>query len=310
MNDSPEIKFIPPHPLKTAVLFMIFNRPDTTKQVFEAIREAKPPRLYIAADGARRDREGEAQKVEDARKIASNVDWDCEVKILFRDENLGCKYAVSGSITWFFEHEEQGIILEDDCLPSQSFFWFCEELLERYRGDLRVGHISGYNHFPNRVKYSDYFFSLFPGIWGWGTWKNRWKTYDVEISHFKNSEEELKSMFLDKRVFKYYSNIYSNIKLVDTWDYQWTYNLLMQRFLSIRPSYNLVTNIGFGKWATHTKSNNIAIMNNKGVELGVDNFKSPKWILPNIKEDKFFFKNRCCNSVYQRILRKMKNVYV
>jgi len=137
--------FTPPHPLNTAVLFLVFNRPDTTKQVFEKIREAQPPRLYVAADGTREDRPGEAEKCEEVRKIATSVDWDCEVYPLFRDENLGCKYAVSGAITWFFENEEMGIILEDDCLPSQSFFWFCEELLERYRWDMRVGLITGFN---------------------------------------------------------------------------------------------------------------------------------------------------------------------
>ena len=115
--------FIPKKPLETAVLFLVFNRLDTTKQVFEAIRKAKPPRLYIAADGPRESKEGEAEKVKAVREyVMSNINWDCEVKTLFRDKNLGCKYAVSGAIDWFFENEEMGIILEDDCLPSQSFF--------------------------------------------------------------------------------------------------------------------------------------------------------------------------------------------
>jgi len=113
---------------------MVFNRPDTTQQVFEAIRQAKPPRLYVAADGPRADKAGEHEKCKEVRQIATNVDWDCEVKTLFREKNLGCRVGVSTAIDWFFENEEEGIILEDDCLPSQSFFWFCEELLERYRG--------------------------------------------------------------------------------------------------------------------------------------------------------------------------------
>ena len=125
-------------PLQTAVLFLVFNRPDTTAQVFEVIRQARPPRLYIAADGARPNRADEPELIARVREIATAVDWPCEVRTLFREENLGCKHAVSGGITWFFEHEEQGIILEDDCLPSQSFFWFCEELLEKYKDDKRV----------------------------------------------------------------------------------------------------------------------------------------------------------------------------
>jgi GT2 family glycosyltransferase len=135
MQEISSNTFTPPHPLKTAVLFLIFNRPDTTKQVFAAIRKAKPPKLYVAADGPRADNPGEAEKVEQVRLIATNIDWDCELKTLFRDENLGCGKGVSSAITWFFENEGEGIILEDDCLPSQSFFWYCEELLERYRED-------------------------------------------------------------------------------------------------------------------------------------------------------------------------------
>ena len=163
-----KLEFVPPHPLNTAVLFLIFNRLDTTKQVFEAIRQAKPPRLYIAADGARSSREGEAEKVQAVREyIIQNIDWECEVKTLFREQNLGCKYAVSGAIDWFFENEEMGIILEDDCLPSQSFFWFCEELLERYKDDMRVWHIGGSN-FQNGIKRGDgdYYFSKYNTFFG------------------------------------------------------------------------------------------------------------------------------------------------
>jgi len=136
--------FTPPKPLETAVLFLVFNRLDTTKQVFEAIKKAKPPRLYIAADGARKNIDNEDKIVQDIRNyLISNIDWECEVKTLFREKNLGCKYAVSGAIDWFFENKEMGIILEDDCLPSQSFFWFCEELLNKYKDDKRIFLISG-----------------------------------------------------------------------------------------------------------------------------------------------------------------------
>lgn len=161
--------FTPPYPLNTAVLFLVFNRPDTTKQVFEAIRKAKPPRLYVAADGPRLNRAGEEEKVKAVREyLMDNIDWSCEVKTLFRQENLGCKYAVSGAITWFFEHEEMGIILEDDCLPSQSFFWFCEELLNRYNNDTRIFLISGFNSINKWKNNSfDYLFSYYGSIWGW-----------------------------------------------------------------------------------------------------------------------------------------------
>ncbi len=138
-------------PLGTAVLFVVFNRPEPTARVFEAIRKARPPRLYVAADGPRDGREGEAEKVEAVRRIATNVDWPCEVKTLLRERNFGCRNAVSSAISWFFDNEEQGIILEDDCLPSQSFFWFCENLLDRYRCDTRIWQISGTTFFADKI---------------------------------------------------------------------------------------------------------------------------------------------------------------
>ena len=250
-------KFIPPHPLNTAVLFLVFNRLDTTKQVFEAIREAKPPRLYIAADGARVDKDGENKKVEAVREyILSNIDWDCEVKTLFRENNLGCKMAVSSAIDWFFDNEEMGIILEDDCLPSQSFFWFCEELLERYKDDMRVGQISGDN-FQKGIKRgdADYYFSIYNHIWGWASWANRWEKYDVELDTITDTKF-IKNLFQNNNTKSYWLQVYENMKMkkIDTWDYQWTFTLWNNNQLTVLPNINLIENIGFGEDATHTIS--------------------------------------------------------
>ena len=248
-------KFVPPCPLSTAVLLVIFNRLDTTKQVFGAIRQAKPPRLYIAADGARESKDGEAEKVNAVRDyIMSNIDWECKVKTLFREQNLGCKYAVSDAIDWFFENEEMGIILEDDCLPSQSFFWFCEELLKRYKDDMRVGQISGDN-FQKSIKRGDgdYYFSIYNHIWGWASWANRWKNYDVELNTISDSvfiEEVIK----EDNTRKYWINVFKKMKekAIDTWDYQWTFTLWHNKQLTILPNLNLISNVGFGEDATHT----------------------------------------------------------
>jgi hypothetical protein len=152
-------------------LFLVFNRPDTTSQVFEAIRKARPPKLYVAADGPRLDREGELEKCAQVRAIATAIDWPCELHTLFRDLNQGCKIAVSTAITWFFEHEEQGIILEDDCLPSQSFFLFCQEMLNHYKNDTRVWHVAGVYPFATDSRDCNaYCFSEYSPIWGWATW--------------------------------------------------------------------------------------------------------------------------------------------
>lgn len=250
--------FTPPHPLKTAVLFLVFNRLDTTKQVFQAIREAKPPRLYIAADGARESKEGEAEKVKAVRDyILQNIDWDCEVKTLFREKNLGCKIAVSSAITWFFENEEMGIILEDDCLPSQSFFWFCEELLVRYRDDTRIGQISGFNPLVEfDFNGASYGFSKFGPIWGWASWSRVWKKYDVNIKKWKKIKKiNQVDFFTDNNQEKQwrielFDRMYN--KEIDTWDYQWSFVKLIESQLSIIPFVNLIKNIGFGEDATHT----------------------------------------------------------
>ena len=251
--------FIPPKPLETAVLFLVFNRLDTTKQVFEAIRKAKPPRLYIAADGPRETKEGEKEKVEKVRQyVLENIDWNCEVKTLFRKKNLGCKIAVSSAITWFFENEEQGIILEDDCLPSQSFFWYCEELLNKYKDDMRIWHISGNNfHFGwQRDKdYSYYFGGIYGSIWGWATWRSRWKYYDVEMKDYNElkTKKYLENCYDGSIAVKHRIREFESIKNgLDTWDFQWVYCRWKNNGLTIIPNINLVKNLGFGKEATYS----------------------------------------------------------
>ena len=252
--------FIPPHALNTAVLFLVFNRLDTTKQVFEAIRQAKPPRLYVAADGARANKEGEADKTQAVRDyIMQNIDWKCEVKTLFREENLGCKYAVSGAITWFFENEEMGIILEDDCLPSQSFFWFCETLLEKYKNDERIGIISGSYYFFNyKDRDESYYFSAVPFIWGWASWKRVWNKYDVHMKKYVDfkKQKKIESLFYTKNAIKYWENSYDATYAgnINTWDYQFSFSVISNNLINIIPTQNLISNIGFGEDATHTSS--------------------------------------------------------
>ncbi|SDU77477.1 nucleotide-diphospho-sugar transferase [Pseudomonas sihuiensis] len=251
--------FTPPHPLNTAVLFLVFNRLDTTKQVFEAIRQAKTPRLYIAADGARETKEGEAEKVQAVRDyVMENIDWDCEVKTLFREKNLGCKYAVSGAITWFFENEEQGIILEDDCLPSQSFFWYCEELLNKYKNDETVYLISGDARGPESFGMKeDYGFCKYPMIWGWASWARVWQNYDPEISDWPKVRDTLPaSISTYKPTVRFWKSTFEQLyrKEIDTWDFQFTYLLLKNGGKCIVPKINLISNVGFGADATHTFS--------------------------------------------------------
>jgi hypothetical protein len=285
--------FIPPHPLKTAVLFLVFNRPDTTKQVFDAIRKAKPPKLYVAADGSRSGHPGDAEKCLRVRELATDVDWECEVTTLFREQNLGCKMAVSSAIDWFFEEVEQGIILEDDCLPSQSFFWFCQELLERYRDDQRVMHISGYDHFGkiDRGGYS-YLFSKYTPAWGWATWKRAWRYFDVNIESFPDfmKENQIVNVFKKKREQNHRIGIWEKVcdGSIDTWDYQWNYCIRANNALSIVPTLNLVANIGFEGDATHTKNMDRRIQENRALAMEFPLFH-PKFIISDDSYDQDLF---------------------
>ena len=184
--------------LETAILILLFNRPETTIRVFDKISQIKPQRLYIASDGPRKNIDGEKEKVKKVREIATRVDWPCEVKTLFRNENLGCKKGVSSAITWFFEQEEQGIILEDDCVPNLDFFTFCESLLDRYAEDERVSVITG-NNFQNNKWRGDasYYFSKYNHCWGWASWRRSWKDYQGDIKFWpkwKKSKEWLSCM--------------------------------------------------------------------------------------------------------------------
>lgn len=242
--------------LETPVLFLIFNRPDMTKRVFEEIRKQKPKSLYVAADGPRPKKDGEAELCEQARQIVLNVDWDCEVKTLFRETNLGCQQAVYKAITWFFENVEEGIILEDDCFPHPSFFVFCEQMLEKYRNNKRVMHISGETQIAEDLTEDSYYFSNIPHIWGWASWRRSWNLYDVKMKDYpdfvkkKKIKEIFKNRYHQGDWLKTLNQMYW--KEIDTWDYIWCYTLFNNNGLSIIPNKNMVTNIGFGENSTHT----------------------------------------------------------
>lgn len=244
--------------MRSAVLFIVFNRPDTTKKVFEAIRDAKPPRLYIAADGPRPDKSGEKDRCEKVRSIATDVDWACEVKTLFRANNLGCNYGPSSAISWFFESEEEGIILEDDVLPLSSFFPYCDELLLKYRYDTRIAYITGCNLISNYIQSDEsYFVSKYGHIWGWASWRRSWKFYDDTLKSWPewrdNGGFELFAN-KNKHFVLYWKKIFDTAfyETVNFWDYQWTFNCWYNGMSVVVPVYNQIQNIGFGADSTHT----------------------------------------------------------
>jgi hypothetical protein len=280
------------------ILLLIFNREDTTRQVFDAIRRQKPKYLFIAADGARRSKPGEIETCQRVRDIVTQIDWDCELKTLFRDENIGCKIAVSEAITWFFGQVEQGIILEDDCLPDLSFFPYCEELLNRYKNDTRIGHISGNCFLPEAIdKNYSYNFSSIAHIWGWATWRRVWQNFDIRFPFWdeaKKDKVKRKSLFNSKREEIYFSTFIGDALSFrynfSVWDTQYFFLLRTQSQLSIYPSVNLVRNIGIGSdLATHTSKKKDKLC----IPLSSIHFplKHPESVLRNKELDDLTIKN-------------------
>jgi hypothetical protein len=264
---------MPEQKLQPPILFLIFNRPDTTQAVFNEIRKARPAQLFIAADGPRRDRPDDLEICRKAREIIRQVDWDCKVSTLFRDENLGCKIGVSSAIDWFFSHVEEGIILEDDCVPDQSFFPFCQELLKRYRDDERVMMITGTNYlFLNYEMNESYFFSKYYIIWGWATWKRAWEMYDITMRDWPQYQEssQLEWIYSDKNLINWYNVMFQMAyqNKIDTWDIQWWYSCIFQNGLCIVPKYNLISNIGeFGHFSRGGTYNEYIRMPTKSVDF-------------------------------------------
>ena len=274
---------------KVPVLFLVFKRPKTTSLVMEAIRAARPKRLYVAADGPRDGKAGEAERCSEVRRLATQVDWPCEVRTLFRESNLGCRGAVSSAITWFFEQEPEGIVLEDDCLPSPSFFPYCAELLERFRDDKRIMSITGDNfqHDMNGFPYS-YYFSKYNHVWGWATWRRAWQCYDDTMRLYPEyaAGNFFKSLSSLPGFSDYWRNEFNQVyhRTLDTWDYVWTFSCWANSGLTCTPRLNLVSNIGFGADATHCRDSSSSSSNlpRFNIELPL---KHPPLIVRNADAD-------------------------
>ena len=242
-----------------AILFIVFNRPTTTARVFEAIRLARPSRFYVAADGPRKDRAGELAAVEEVRRIATHVDWPCELQTLVRESNLGCKRAVSTAIDWFFANEVEGVILEDDCLPHPDFFAYCAAMLDRYRHDERIGLISGTALMDLRKDGlawgdEDYIYSRYFSIWGWASWRRVWKDYGANITAWQSRRKDVIHLTANRRLRQRHVALFDGVfqGKIDTWDYQVAFMMWSANRLAVSPRFNLIENLGFGPAATHT----------------------------------------------------------
>lgn len=246
--------------LATPVALIMFNRPDATARVFEQIRQARPPKLLVAADGPRHDHPDDSVRCAAARAFIDQVDWPCEVLKKYSDINLGCGENPAKGISWVFDQVEEAIILEDDCIPHPTFFRFCQELLERFRDDERIMHIAGNNSMVVSKKgNSSYYFSLFPHCWGWASWRRAWRSFDFEMRLLPEIVEHgwLETLLQDKRASRYWTKRFKEVDppgKMNIWDYQWTFACWANNGLSILPNVNLISNIGFDDHATHTRN--------------------------------------------------------
>ena len=275
------------------VLLITWRRPDTTRQVIDAMRAAAPSRVFVASDGPRTPEE--AIKVQATRElVASAIDWPCEIQTCYSSSNQGCRQGVSSAITWFFQQVEEGIILEDDCVPHPHFFEYCRELLKRYRHDLRVWCIGGSNFQDGQVRGDgSYYFSRYNHCWGWASWKRCWSHYDQNMPSFNSFlMQGLKDKFFSNpREANYWHAIWQRLVQSgepNTWDYQWLYTCVVNSGLTALPNCNLVQNIGAGEDATHT------VEHVQSVPLdsqGLDSLIHPKFVYRDVDADHYTFQN-------------------
>lgn len=300
--------------IEAPVLFIVFNRPDTTQKVFDAIKLAKPQKLYIAAEAPRIGNIEDKKNCAIVKEIVKQVDWECAVHYRFADSNQGCGNGVYNAISWAFENEDRLIVLEDDCVPSQPFFGFCNELLERYKYDTRIWVISGNQYYEEAITTPhSYFFSHYGHNWGWATWKRAWTELDMSMTKYPLIIEQdlFKAAFSTNKEAVFFQRnadkIYKNKELKPhTWDSQFGFAITSNGGLSIVPAKNLVSNIGH--WGSHTKTKNR--FHDRPVDENFKIISHPDFILRDNNYDIYHFEHHYNYKVplLERIIRKIQKL--
>jgi hypothetical protein len=299
--------------MNTPVLLITWRRPNALRQVIKAMRPIAPRRLFVACDAPNPSRTGEVEKVAATRLlIEEEIDWPCQIERLYSDVNQGCRLGVSRAITWFFDQVEEGVILEDDCVPNPDFFSYCDELLDRYRHDTRIWWISGTNaRLGPTPSENSYFISRYGHCWGWATWRTRWANYDrdlISLSAFLVTHG-FDSLFPDRRQAHFWKKQLMRLRdshYPDTWDYQWSYICLINGGLSVVPSSNLVSNIGFDQDATHTKNSYGALCTQ--ATQGIMPLRHPEFLLPDPVRDLETFNTIYSVPLLRRVVYKFKRI--
>jgi hypothetical protein len=304
---------------QTPVLLIIFNRPDTTREVFNIIRQIQPKYFFIAADGPRNNVPGDNEKCIEARSIIELIDWKCEIQTLFRNENRGCGRGPSEAISWFFEKVDKGIILEDDCLPSEYFFTFMEIMLKKYENNPKIMMVAGTNFLGTwKATRQKYFFSSFTHTWGWATWKRAWDLFDYELKNWSKNDSNyrLKNILPNNKIYRRFKEVIDYTKInnekISWWDFQWCYTTLINHGLCLVPSINLVTNIGIGSDSTHTFNphDKATPVLKRGAIIGNLIIENPSEEADSKFDKKYFFSvfiktpnlfKRACNHIFKKI---------
>ena len=295
-------------PCTTPIAFIIFNRPESTRQVFNVIRAARPQQLFVIADAPRLDRPDDIWKCAATRAIIEEVDWECEIFKNYADENLGCGLRPASGLDWVFELVETAIILEDDCLPDPTFFSYCTELLARYYDELCIMHISGNNfQFGQQRGDFSYFYSRYTHHWGWATWRRAWQHFDYDLAKWPDvrSTDWLDTLLDTPAAVVYWQQIFDEVYNTDKlhiWDYQWTFTCWLHNGLCILPQVDLVSNIGFNAEGTHTiRQNQFA-----NLPLGEMQFplQHPPEIIRDCNADIFIQESKFNLDLWSRLKRK------
>ena len=303
----------------TPVLLIFFNRPDTFAKVFEKVRKAKPKTLILAQDGPRDDKD--LAGINACRRIAENVDWACDIIYDYSQENLGCGVRPQSAITNALNKFEQIIILEDDCVPSDSFFQYCDEMLEKYKDDERISYISGLNHFETwDCGENSYFFAKTGAIWGWATWKRAWAFYDygVELVNDAYLQKTIKGQVNDRYVADAKLNAWKQVNKLTKeqvklsyWDVQWGLVKYSQNQVVIVPKYNQICNIGIGETSTHAQKTKKAQFKKNVSYFFIPTHTlqfplvHPRYCYPDVYYDKKVNKNLN----HHKIFRKLKKLF-
>lgn len=245
--------------MRSPVIYIFFNRPEVTRRTFAALREQRPPRLYLIADGPRPGHSSDAVRCTETRALVERMlDWDCEVTRDYSSINLGCGRRIATGLTAAFALLGEAIVLEDDIMPHPDFFAFCDEQLAAHRDDPHIHAISGFQPLGRFAPSAGPVVpSTFTGIWGWASWQRAWADYRFDlVDDWKNEliRQGVRDYLRNDLNFVTHSRNFDELteNKVDTWDFQWSFALFAHRRVTLVSSVNLIENLGFGTDATHT----------------------------------------------------------